>query len=180
MPATRARSTRSLTSTVAPAVGRAPRIFSTVREEARSGIPFSRTWSSRIPTEKSRRAIATWSARRRRAVRDGVDRGKRENDGVRSRLEDASAKRSMNRVESLPRMKSASSRMRRCIGIVVLIPSITKRSRARRPREMASSRSRPETMSLRDQRVVVGRDHVALVGGRVDAHAEASRGCETS
>src|SRR5262249_5319511 len=58
------------------------------------------------------------------------------------------AKRSMKRVERRPSMKSVSSRMRRCSGMVVFTPSMTKKSRARRPRPMASSRSRPQTISL--------------------------------
>src|SRR5437870_4924629 len=57
-------------------------------------------------------------------------------------------KRSRKAVEKRPFWKSGSSRMRRCSGIVVLIPSITHSSNARRIRARASSRVRPWTISF--------------------------------
>ena len=50
--------------------------------------------------------------------------------------------RSINRVEMLPELKSGSLRILRCIGMVVLIPSTTMASRARRMRAIARSRVR--------------------------------------
>src|SRR5262249_44276719 len=55
-------------------------------------------------------------------------------------------KRSMNDVLSLPATNSGSFRIRRCSGIVVLIPSITVISSVRFMRAIASCRSRPWTM----------------------------------
>src|SRR5262249_47579449 len=51
--------------------------------------------------------------------------------------------RSRKRVSNLPARKSGSSRMRRCSGMFVLIPSTTMTSSERRMRAMASARSRP-------------------------------------
>src|SRR6185436_13446641 len=71
----------------------------------------------------------------------GAGRGWRISGGI--GRQEAAANRSMNRVESRPSTKSGSSRIRRCIGMVVLIPSTTNRSSARRAREIASIRVRP-------------------------------------
>ena len=57
-------------------------------------------------------------------------------------------KRSMNDVLSLPATNSGSFRIRRCSGIVVLMPSMTVISSVRRMRAIASWRSRPWTMIL--------------------------------
>ena len=57
-PATRARSTRSSTSTSAPSSRPIRAHASTEGSSSRSAIDFSRICTQRMPTEKSRRAIA--------------------------------------------------------------------------------------------------------------------------
>ena len=54
----------------------------------------------------------------------------------------------MKRVSMRPAWKSGSSMMRRCSGMLVLMPSTTITSRQRRMRAIASSRSRPYVISL--------------------------------
>src|SRR5262249_55414406 len=68
------------------------------------------------------------------SIRDRVDPGKADGHAGSDPSQADAANRSMKWVESFPSMKSGSSRIRRCSGIVVLIPSTTKKSSARRPR----------------------------------------------
>ena len=82
---------------------------------------------------------------------------------------------SMNDVSVCPARNSGSARIFRCSGIVVYTPStmnISKRSRHARDRFFAVF---PTHDQLRNQRIVIGRDHAFRVGGRVDPHAGATR-----
>src|SRR5204863_5101958 len=81
-------------------------------------------------------------------VNDGVERRKRQTASARFFCSPGfspvfGAKRSMKPVLSRPARKSASLRIFKCIGIVVLTPSTTDISSARRIRTIASCRSRP-------------------------------------
>jgi len=86
----------------------------------------------------------------------------------------------MKPVSRRPAWKSGSSRMRRCSGMLVLMPSTTDICRQRRMRAIASGRSRPWVISFRDQAVVVGGHLTAVVGERVHPHAGASRDVEVA
>jgi hypothetical protein len=134
-------STRSLMN--ARASTRVPRSYPWRRAGPIRQPPLADLDAADPDREESARQLGGVLDAARAAVGDGVNG--RES---KSQPEAVAAKRSMKWVESLPAMKSGSSRIRRCSGIVVLMPSTTKKSSARRPRPIASSRSRPQTMSL--------------------------------
>ena len=74
-------------------------------------------------------------------------------------------------MSSAPSWKARSRTMRRCSGRLVLIPRSSKRSSAPSARAMASARVLARDDELGQQRVVVGRHHVALGVAGVDADA---------
>ena len=84
----------------------------------------------------------------------------------------------MNDVLSLPATKSGSARMRRCSGMVVLMPFDDRHlERALHPRDRFLAVAAVDD-DLRDHRVVVRRDRAIGVRERLDADARAARHAE--
>ena len=82
--------------------------------------------------------------------------------------------RSTQVVSTRPAMKSGLRKIRRCSGMVVLTPSMTSSSRARRMVARASRRVGAWTISLPSERVVVRGDGIADLDVRIPADAGAA------